>query len=85
MNEPLYSVGTWDTEEQAYTPQNGLTRWLNLTQGQLRQAIQELRECHYKADRKRAADGTHDDNDGWVLIERTDGRSEAEILESWKR
>jgi hypothetical protein len=25
MTEPLYSIGTWDTEEQAYTPQVGLT------------------------------------------------------------
>jgi hypothetical protein len=36
MTEPLYSVGTWDTELQAFTPQLGVHPWLNITRSQLR-------------------------------------------------
>ncbi len=82
----LYSVGTWDTKKQAFTPQRGLSvPSFNITRGQLRQAMKELRKLGYSVHRYRAADGTHDDNDPWVLIERTDGRYWKEIRKSWKR
>lgn len=79
-----YSIGTWDTNEQAFTPQIGVPAF-NLTLYQLRQSMRMLRDRHYSCHRYRDADGSHDDNDTSVLIERTDGMSEAEILESWKR
>jgi hypothetical protein len=85
MSEPLYSVGTWDTEVQAYTPQYGLAKSFNLSRSELRQAIRELRKCSYSAHRRRGPDGEHDDNDTMVLIERTDGAPESEILDNWRR
>lgn len=86
MGKPLYSVGTWDTEAQAYTPQTGLSvPSLNIDIRQLRRAMKELRGGGYTCHRLRDPDGNHDDNDWSVLIERTDGMPEAEILEDWKR
>ena len=81
----LYSVGTWNTTEQAYTPQSGAGSCFNLTCHDLRRALHRLRGMGYSAHRRRDADGGYDDNDWSVLIERTDGRPEAEILEDWKR
>ncbi len=82
----LYSVGTWDTDLQAYTPQVGLDGpSINVTRRELRRQIRELRSVGYSAHRRRDSDGTHDDNDFYVLIERTDGKPEAEILDGWKR
>jgi hypothetical protein len=77
--EHTYSVRTWDTDVQAYTPQEGLSLpWNGLTLWQLRQALQELRSMGYSAERYRDPDGSHDDNDWTVLVERddelTDGR-----------
>jgi len=65
----------------------------NLTLWQLRASLRMLRKCGYTAHRTREilvlADGSeevrHDNNDSWVLVERTDGISESEILEDWKR
>lgn len=86
MTKPLYSIGTWDTDLQAYTPQcNQGSPWLNITIGQLKNAMRELRCIGYSCHRYRDADGSHEDNDINVLIERTDGKSESEVLESWKR
>lgn len=86
MAEPLYSVGTWDTEKQAYTPQRGLTvPSFNITLPQLRQAIRELKRLGYSCHRRRDADGTYDDNDWSVLIERTDGKPWREIRRDWDR
>ncbi len=82
---PLYSVGTWDMDEQAFTPQEGLLRSINITRGELRQRLHALRTMGYTAHRRRCTDGTYDDNDLWVFVERTDDRPEAEILKSWKR
>ena len=39
----------------------------------------------YSVHRYRDSDGSYDDNDFFVLIERTDGESVAKILDSWKR
>ena len=83
-NQPLYSIGTWDTFEQAFTPQSEVPA-LNLTRKQLVQSIRMLRTHGYTAHRYGNTDAGHDDNDTAVLIERTDGMNEAEILESWKR
>lgn len=84
MIAPRYSVGTWDTDLQAYTPQIGVPAF-NLSIHELRRSINLLRQCGYSCHRKRSADGSYDDNDHAVLVERTDGMSEADILESWKR
>lgn len=84
--QALYSIGTWDSGAQAYTPQVGVTGpSINIQLGELRRRMRELRRMHYSAHRRRDANGCRDDNDWAVLIERTDGRSEAEILEGWKR
>lgn len=74
-----YTIRTWDMNEQAYTPQAGLSLpWQGLTLWQLRRALQELRGMGYRAQRFRDGDGSHDDNDWCVLVERedemTDGR-----------
>lgn len=79
----LYSVGTWDTEVQAYTPQTDPA--FNLTASQLRQALKELRRLGYTCHRVRSKGGGHDNNDWAVLVERTDGAPEAQILTSWER
>lgn len=87
MSEALYSVGTYDWERSAYTPQRGLTvPSFNITLTQLRHAIRDLRELGYTAHRKRNPGGdSHDDNDHDVLIERTDGMCWKEIMRNWKR
>jgi hypothetical protein len=81
----LYSVGTWNTDEQAYTPQAGLKNCLNITRAELRTRIGALRCMGYSAHRKGNVRDGHDDNDWTVLIERTDGKPKSEILEDWKR
>lgn len=86
MSESLYSVGTWDTDKQRYTPQQGLTvPTFNITLLQLRQAIRDLRCLGYSVHRLRDSDGTHEDNDPSVMIERTDGKPWREIMREWKR
>jgi len=81
---PLYSVGTWDPELEAYTPQVGVPSF-NLTLWQLRDSLRMLREMGYTAHRTRCPDGTHEDNDWSVLVERTDGKPESEIMKEWER
>lgn len=74
MNSPLYSIGTWDTDTQAYTRQEGLTvQSENVPLATMRQVLRELRMMGYSCHRYRDADGTHNDNDWSVLVERTDG------------
>lgn len=86
FNTALYSVGTWDTNIQAFTPQHGLTvESFNISKGQLRQALRELRRFGYSAHRLRDSDGWHEDNDYLVLVERTDGENPEAILRRWKR
>lgn len=86
MNEPLYSVGTWDTDKQSYAPQPGLSvPTFNMTLRQLRTAIKELRQRGYSAHRLRTHDGSHEQNDWAVLVERTDGRHWKEIRKGWRR
>lgn len=86
----LYSVGTYDWEECRYTPQDGLSvPSINVPLATVRQIFRELRECGYSCHRYREVtrygDVRYDCNDSNVLVERTEGRSEAEILESWER
>lgn len=85
MSQPLYSIGTWDTEAQAYTPQGTDEEAFNLTIHQLRAAMKELRKCGYSCHRIRSPDGDHDNNDWSVLIERTDGKPVSEIRKGWQR
>ena len=96
---PLYSIGTWDAELQAFTPQDGLQAYtpgaglgelaFNLTLHQLRCAMRGLRAMGYACRRRRTSEPgmalEYDDNDTDVLIERTDGKPEAEILQGWER
>jgi hypothetical protein len=83
---PLYSVATWDTELQAYTPQEGLSvPSINIPLWTLRQALRELRTMGYTAHRYRDEDGEHSSNDWCVMVERTDGMAESEILRLWQR
>ena len=82
----LYSVGTWDYDEQAYTPQRGLTvPSFNITRAQLRVALRELKWMGYSVHRRRDRRGDYDDNDWSVLVERTDGKPESEIRKQWER
>lgn len=82
----VYSIGTWDTTEQAYTPQVGLSvPCINVALPTMRQVLRELKAIGYSCHRIRDADGGHDANDWSVLVERTDGKSEEEVLEGWKR
>ncbi len=70
---PTYSVRTWDSDKQAYTPQVGLSLpWRGLSLWRLRQALCELRGMGYSAHRFRDNDGDHCDNDYAVLVERDD-------------
>lgn len=75
MNEPLYSVGTWDADLQAFTEQAGLTvPSQNIPWRGLLQVYRELRKMNYGCYRKRDEYGEHSWNDWSVLIERTDGK-----------
>lgn len=68
-----YSVRTWDTDMDAYTPQAGMSLpWEGLSLWQLRDALRELRSMGYPCHRFRDADGNHCDNDTFVLVERSD-------------
>lgn len=86
MSTPLYSVGTWDTDAQAYTPQVGLSvPSFNITKAQLRVAVRELKAMGYSCHRIRHPDGEHYDNDWCVLIERTDAKFWEDIKKDWER
>lgn len=83
MSDARYAVGTWDMDEQAFTPQRGAGRWHNLTRWQLKRALVRLRTLGFAAYRQRYSDGH--DGDPCVLVERTNGRTREQILEDWKR
>ncbi len=81
----LYSVGTWDSDLQAYTPQEGAGPSVNVPWTRLLSVMRQLRGMGYSAHRRRDPNGEHDDNDWSVLVERTDGMTEAEVLRGWRR
>lgn len=83
---PRYSIGTWDSEQQAYTPQtDDLNRWINVDWQGLLRALRELKnEWGEDPYRVRFADGSRD-SDWRTLVERTDGKTLPEILEQWQR
>lgn len=84
--EPLFSVGTWDADRSAYTPQRGLSvPSFNIPMRQLIVAVRELRGMGYSTHRRRDAGGSYEDNDPMVLIGRTDGRNWKDIRRSWNR
>ncbi len=86
MSEPLYSVGTWNTDLQRFSPQRGLTvPSFNITLHQLRQAMRDLKRLGYSCHRFRDPDGEHEDNDPWVMVERTDGKHWKDIMREWSR
>lgn len=71
---PLYSVCTWDTEAEAYTPQEGLSvPSQNVDIHGLRRVLKKLRTMGYSCHYVRDSDGSHECNDWCVLVERTDG------------
>lgn len=57
----LYSVTTWDTDLQKFTPQIGLPEG-PFTIWQVREALRQLKDMGYQADR----------DDDWVLVERVE-------------
>lgn len=89
-SEPRYSVGTWDSEASGFTPQVGVPS-INLTRKELVAAMRLLRDCGYSCHRYRGRDSAGNlnawaaDSDPSVMIERTDGMSEEEILKQWLR
>jgi hypothetical protein len=71
---PLYSIGTWSCDEQAYTPQVGLSvPSQNVPWRGLLAVLRELKTFGYSCHRLRDSDGDHSCNDWSVLVERTDG------------
>lgn len=84
MNEPLYSVGTWDSEAQGFTPQEQFTRCLNVPLWSVRRILRDLRRMGYGAYRFRCSNGQYE-SDPMIMVERTDGMTETEILEMWTR
>lgn len=87
MSEPLYSCGTWDADPdvQAFTPQIGTEPCINVPWRRLLQVLRLLRQLGYTAHYLRDPGGSHENNDPMVLVERTDGLTEPEILKSWRR
>jgi len=84
-NEPLYSIGTWDTDTQSFSPQVDVPAF-NLTRKQLVESIRLLQGNCYSCHRYgNGAQYDIRDSDPFVLIERTDGMSETEILKRWER
>lgn len=88
MTQPLYSIGTWDTDEQAFRPHPACPK-LNQTRAELVESMRILQQygytCHRYGNTRHEEDGGLRDSDPSVLIERTDGKPEAEILKQWER
>jgi len=82
---PVYSVGTWDGLLNAFTPQQGLSvPSINVPLATMRQVLRELRQMGYDAQYRRDASGEHWDNDPVVMVERTDGKTDKEVLAGWR-
>lgn len=81
---PLYSIGTWDTDAQAFTPQIDTEPCINVPWQRMLQVLRLLRDMGYSAYRTRHANGERD-SDPFTLVERTDGMDEKEILARWER
>jgi len=82
----VYSIGTWDTDAQGFTPQLGLSRSpINCTWRDMLQICRELCQMGYSCHYRRDPNGEHSENDPMVLIERTDGMTLQEILKQWER
>lgn len=81
---PLYSVGTWCVVRNAFTVQDGLSvPSLNVPLWTVRQVLRELRLMGYTAHRFGGRDAWPYDSDPMVVVERTDGQQEVEILRKW--
>ncbi len=82
--KPLYSIGTWDSKYQKFSPQPGTTTpWLNVDIHGLRRHLKELRTKGYSCHRFKCPETGYVDSDPSVLVERTDGKPAAAILNSW--
>lgn len=84
MPKPKYSVGTWDADKQAYTPQAGIRRSINISLRELRRVLKQLRRMGFSAHRCGNKEDGHD-SDWTVLVERTDGEKRDAILKRWAR
>jgi hypothetical protein len=89
VSDATYCIGTWDTEQQAFTQHPELP-WYALTRRELVAVMRELQQCGYTCHRVRYRDpdGTltdESDSDVSVLIERTDGRTQQQVREDWRR
>ncbi len=91
MTEPLYSIGTYDHEECAYSRHKDLPAF-NLTRKELVDVMRALQHDGYSCHRFRHRDPKTGELEEWasesdpdVLIERTDGEPVESILERWKR
>jgi hypothetical protein len=82
--QPVYSIGTWDTVKQAFTPHMDAPAF-NLTRAELVRSIRLIRADGYTVHRRGNMNDGHYDNDTGVMIQRTDGMSVDEILETWQR
>lgn len=68
-----YTVLTWDLELQQFTPQTGMSvPHEGLTIHGLRAALKDLRAMGYSCHRTRDRHGRHDNNDAWVMVERSE-------------
>lgn len=81
-----YSVGTYDYNTGAYTPQRGAGMSINISLWQLKRVLKRLRTMGYGAWRVgNTNDGNSRDSDPDVLVARTDGLTRKEILKQWER
>ncbi len=82
-DKPLYSIGTWDSDREYFSPHPYMTTpWLNVDIHGLRRHLKELKSKGYSCHRVRHNDSTVD-SDPSVLVERTDGSSEASVRNCW--
>lgn len=82
-----YSVLTYDGDAHAYTPQARLGMpSIGVGLWQVKRVLRRLKEMGYSCHRYRDA-GCDEvlDSDAYVLVQRTDGWSRREILNSGKR
>lgn len=84
--EPLYSVGFWDMDRNAYRPHRAT--WLNMPLSELRELMRHLRRTMTEAPwrRRRTGGPPYDhDSDPNILVERTDGLHFVKIFKQWER
>lgn len=84
MTAPRYSIGTWDSDLQRYTPQIGVPS-IGLTRKQLVESMRMLQGMGYSCHRTGNMSQVVRDSDPSVLIERSDDLSSTERMTNWER